>query len=486
MSSEKKTVMTDESFQAENDKVLQWLYDRRYADVLRKADPDAKCSTSFDAVDLELYITSECNLKCEYCYLARYGDQLYPAELRDPEQIKANLRMLLQYFIDNNLVLTSISCFSGEIWGTTFGNEIFDILIEYTEKGLPLNYIMIPSNCSFVLEPAKIQTIEEYIDRFNAIGVDLRFSASVDGKIVEDLTRPFKAEGKEGLRSDEFYDALFDFIRRYEYGFHPMLAAYGIEHWRENLDWWLEEIHKRHMPLNSLMMLEVRNGDWPPEKIKAYIDFLDYLINRYTDDFYCGNMRLMAMNVLNLVSQNVGLHQGCYMPQLLMYQNGVPSCSITRNLHVRLGDLAIVPCHRLSYDKLVIGHYVVEDGRITGITSNNHLMALKIWMTNNKVAHQGCDSCPYNTFCMRGCFGAQLEYAGDPFTPVPAVCDLFKVKINYLIDKYESMGLFDFLRNDDWDIYDGFVDKGAARRLLYCVDALKAWRTDLNERKLAK
>jgi len=38
---------------------------------------------------------------------------------------------------------------------------------------------------------------------------------------------------------------------------------------------------------------------------------------------------------------------------------------------VRLGDLAICPCHRQAYDEYLYGHFVVENNRITGIKANN-------------------------------------------------------------------------------------------------------------------
>lgn len=34
---------------------------------------------------LELFITPQCNQSCEYCYLAKNKDLLYPEEIRDEE-----------------------------------------------------------------------------------------------------------------------------------------------------------------------------------------------------------------------------------------------------------------------------------------------------------------------------------------------------------------------------------------------------------------
>jgi len=42
-----------------------------------------------------------------------------------------------------------------------------------------------------------------------------------------------------------------------------------------------------------------------------------------------------------------------------------------RMICVRLGDLAICPCHRTSYDKYLLGKFEVKDNQIIGIKANN-------------------------------------------------------------------------------------------------------------------
>ena len=47
---------------------------------------------------IELIIRPECNQKCEYCYIARYGKELYPMEHRlNNEQIIERLDAFLDY-----------------------------------------------------------------------------------------------------------------------------------------------------------------------------------------------------------------------------------------------------------------------------------------------------------------------------------------------------------------------------------------------------
>ena len=56
---------------------------------------------------------------------------------------------------------------------------------------------------------------------------------------------------------------------------------------------------------------------------------------------------------------------------MLPSHKGKISCNLVHHLTVRLGDLAIIPCHRLSYDKLIYGKYKVSDNKIVGIEALN-------------------------------------------------------------------------------------------------------------------
>ena len=59
------------------------------------------------------------------------------------------------------------------------------------------------------------------------------------------------------------------------------------------------------------------------------------------------------------------------MPHLLSRNAFYPGCTINRALIVRMGDLAIVPCHRTSYDQFLLGHFNVENEKIIGVTAKN-------------------------------------------------------------------------------------------------------------------
>ena len=116
-------------------------------------------------------------------------------------------------------------------------------------------------------------------------------------------------------------------------------------------------------------------------------------------------------------------------------------------LTVRLGDLAIPPCHRTAYDELLYGRFQVEENKIVGIQEHNPQMASRILFQDSILCSPGCDCCPYNYFCLRGCYGSQRETEKDPFMPIESVCRLFRGKIDFLIDKFDRLGVWEILEN---------------------------------------
>lgn len=45
------------------------------------------------------------------------------------------------------------------------------------------------------------------------------------------------------------------------------------------------------------------------------------------------------------------------------------------------------------------------------------------------------------------CYGSQREAEKDPFMPIESVCRLFKGKIDFLIQKFEALGVWNVLQN---------------------------------------
>ena len=430
------------SFEEENNEVLEFMLEDK---LFRFFNDEHKDKQKRDGLSIELYITASCNQKCKYCYLVSHGDKLYPPELRNHDKILNNLRIFLNYLEENEYKLYELSIFSGEIWSSQFGISILDELLKFVKKNTGyIKNIMLPTNCSFLLKKEYREKIQNFIDEFDKNGTRLVISASVDGKIIESDTRPYKDDSKNFLKDESFYHNLFAFCLQNYYGFHPMVSAYSIEKWIDNFDWWMDVFNKYGFDFfQNIMFLEVRNDGWTQEKIVSYLKFLNHVIDYVFKNIYKSNKNALpyVFYIDNSPREPIN-----YNITSLSLSGKIHGCTVGRTLAVRLGDLSIVPCHRLSYEKLIYGNFIVKDEKVVGIHANNIQMANKIFFTTSKF-NQKCDSCKYNDFCMRGCFGSQFEVTKDPFYPIDSVCNLFMAKISFMIVKYEKMGVINELRN---------------------------------------
>ena len=419
----------------ENDQLLEFILNERFFKIWKEKDEDRK--SIFPDTRLELFLTTKCNQKCEYCYLISHKDKLYPSEYDKPEIILNNLKVILDWMIEENFFIPAIDLFTGEIWEYKFGFDVLDILLDYARKYKFTNEISIPSNCSFLRDKIKTAHIQRYIKQFDYCGISLKFSISVDGKVIEDHSRPY-ADGS--VKDDEFYENMFLFAAHNNFFFHPMVAACNIKYWKENFIWWENECEKYDMdPYLAVMMLEVRNNDWTDETIKEYNEFNSWLLERFLtkgtlEDFY--DFLLLKFNrKYNYIG---------YMPFTLEKVDTFLGCTISHYLTIRVGDLAICPCHRTCYNKYLYGKFITENNKIVGLESNNTQMAIRILFSNNNLAQLGCDSCPFNPVCLKGCLGSQLENTLDPFLPIDNVCKFFKAKYLNLIKEYENLKVFEY------------------------------------------
>ncbi len=402
---------------------------------------------------LELFLTPTCNQKCEYCYLQKYPD-LYPAEKNNEENILTNLKHVLDWCIKEEFFLPNLDLFSGEIWHTPFGLKVLDIVYDYiANKGLLCMSVTIPTNATFIHDKKQTIEIQNRIDAFNKIRCKVVISLSVDGKYVEDLERP-RNNPNAPLRDDQFYEDLFIFAKHNDYGFHPMLAAQEIKKWKQNFQWWISMLRKYDMPMEKLMLLEVRNDDWTDEAIEDYKEFLRYLMNITFK--YHNNDMYVAMDDLFLYNQVYDTYipkedwlwgeSMSYLPILLSETKGFYGCTIISHLTVRVGDLAIAPCHRTAYNKYLYGYFTQdENGDITGIKANNPQMAINILMLDNRKVILGCDSCILKDVCLGTCKGQSIESHSDPFYNDPKVCYFLKKKYEYIFELYEERGIMSWL-----------------------------------------
>lgn len=398
-----------------------------------------------DGIPLELFITPYCNQTCSYCYLQQHMDDLYPKEIRDNQIILKNLKKLLTYFLENKMYISRVDLFSGEIWGWPFGNQILDIILDYLQKGLKIDDIIIPSNCSFCQYDNLTEIIESYIHKFFNVNCKIHFSISYDGYIIDNLNRP----SKNNLKQSDFCDKLFAFARKYDFGFHPMIDANNIEYQNDNYDMWISKI-KEHISkedyrkwYGNIMQLEVRDNKWTDKKILYYLDWLNHVIDTDLEFFFNNDKELFFKLLISKNSVFEEYSKKTYIPYVLNTNGTSLGCQLGVSLMVRLGDLAIIPCHRTSYKKFILGFFEDVDGKLTGnLIANNIPLANAIYGTGFFTKPK-CSTCMMNFNCVKYCMGANYENQ-DLFFPVKENCELQKAKNIFLLHKYRHMGMFDY------------------------------------------
>lgn len=460
-------------YQKEQDEILNnILYSTIYPN-LQVLTKDAALKSQ-PGVTLELDITSACDKKCTYCYLQKYADGIYPKEYRSPDTIINNLKLLFDHFIEHNIVsLRCIDLFSGEIWGYPLGNNILDTIYSYLDK-ISMPFIMIPSNCSFVDDDNRLNIIKQYIKKFKLKNCRLCFSASYDGLIIDAETRPFSDKHRAYKEATEYADKLFNFCDEFGYAFHPMVDAYTIDKWVENFKWWDEQCKKYHFNcIRDVMYLEVRNpNSWNDTTISQYLDFLKIFKNKLKT-LYSSHIDYVKDLFNTIPSDKSIISQMSYIPFCLR-EGYRSSCAITQNFSVRLGDLAIIPCHRTAYEKLLYGRYRVENNKIIGIQALNFTPIIP-FLIIGQGAYIKCDTCCINKNCIKCCHGANYEDHKEILYPIESVCELETVKFMYVM---ESM-IKDMQSLNNEDIKMIYIN---AAELINTYNKLKAEKKEIYEK----
>lgn len=455
-------------FQDDNNELLNFLLTERFfkswkTEPIKVSNKNGSVANNeiglHESSHLELYLTSYCNQKCEYCYLHKYEDLLYPKEYNNKETILKNLKIILQWIIDNDYHIDNIDLFTGEIWHSQFGLDVLDTILHYLDKGLYTKNFIIPSNMSFIFDEdqtCRIQNrIDDALEKFNA---RFCFSISVDGKYCED-GRPLK-NGK--VRDDAFYERLFLFAQHNGFFFHPMISAFNVFHWKENYDWWKQQcLDYNFIFRKAIMPVDVRDDNWTDEAIAAREELEEYIFEDYFKNDCYGDEDILWKHCFP--SSHRMIEADGYMSPSINYAYGYPGCTVSDHMTIRVGDLAITPCHRTAYDKFIYGYLKVEDGKIVGVyRANNVHMAMKVLFMDNANTTYDCDICKYAQYCYKGCFGAQYEYKKDPMIPCKTVCAMNQRKLKKKIALYEKYGVIDNIKklteyDDEYDRVQQFL-----------------------------
>lgn len=415
------------SYQKENDKLVENFIEESFFKNMEREEGLQNWN------NLEIYLKQRCNLGCKYCYLHRYGKELYPPEIEEDEKILKNVEILMDYLGKRGME-PRLELFSGEPLVQNVGYKSLQIILDKAEEyGLEFEVIKVPTNCTFILSEHLIDRLEDLMKRGQKLNCPISPSASIDGKYCEQ-NRPFKKGGQDP-RDDAYYDRLFELAKKWCFGFHPMIYSERIEHWKKNWLWFQDMFRKYDMPFDGIYLLEIRNEEWRVDQIKEFGKFLKFLIrwtfenpmnyskNRMEEFVFDGR----AYNILGSIWSSVGRGLGC---------------SIQSTLDVRIGDLTICPCHRTSYSQFNEARFKVKNEEIIGIEALNPAFLVAEESLNAK-DFPLCEQCVIRDLCNQGCLGSQYESTGDPFSPIPSVCQMEHEKVLSQIEAYKEMGMFE-------------------------------------------
>lgn len=439
-------------FQIERNQLLESYLNRYY--FLTKELPH-------EGRSIELFVTSKCSGNCEYCYLMKHGEDLYPSELQDRENLVNNCKIFVNWYKKNKFRIP-IEIFSGEIVKNGLLFELFDVFYEAFSSQKTIYkpaLIRLAENGDFLEDEKLIKKMQEYIDKFKLIDINITLSLSIDGKYMDKVNRNRK-------RDDAYYKRAFDFCIKNFYAFHPMVAASNIEHWIENFDWWKSD-SLPSVVTDECMMLEVRNNDWTSEKLQHYVKFLNHVID-YEFNKVDKDKDTFVKRILRLDDYP---GKG-YRNYSLYFVNNIYSdtdkagsaCSINNNLCIRLGDLALVPCHRTSYKDFIMGHFIVENDEIIGYHCENMEIdqAINSW---GRITGPKCKECFNRYYCSGVCFGSNYETNNEIFLPPEKACNMLKTRTAFLITKFDELNLMPYFKK--------YLNKKDYDTLMSTYDALK-------------
>jgi len=408
------------SYQEENNKLVTDIIRKRHLSAyLGKRDPDILESYN----SIELIIDKKCNLACKYCYYNKFGDQYYNEESLKKENILKNAREFNKWLMDNK-VRTQILLFSGEILNRKIGLELIDIFSEYSQT---YGAVTIPSNGTFLTDEKKTNEIQEAVK-----DKEIMISLSVEGFHCE-ISRPYKGKIKD-IRDEAYYERAFQFVKENKRsGFHPMIHSSNIYKWKDNIDWYIDMYKKYDIPIKSLYLLEVRNSDWNKEEIKEFGSFMEYLVEVAYKRICNSDHDTMVDYILSKKGLNI-------LSTLFTTTVRGIGCSIQSSLMIRLGDMTIVPCHRLAYKWFEIGKLKLPEFEVYDVKKPELMISIESCLTKN---FPKCDHCTlFNTLCGSGCLGSQFENSYDLFYPNDVVCMLEHTKIISLVKGLKKVGVF--------------------------------------------
>ena len=438
----------EQIYEQENQALADYFMEEYFYKIFRTPKPEKDSTTRIkNPRYLELIISPKCNLGCNYCYIHHHKKDIFNECLFNAESTLKNVQLVMEWMDKNNFVVP-LEIFSGELFAQEIGFQVLDIIYNYQSK-LPYEkrvpYITIPTNYTFICSDELTQRILDIYYKFQEIDIRICFSASFDGKFMEQ-NRPYIGNLDipiDVVRDDDYYEKAFTFIQKVNGGLHPMVYSKDIFLWKENFLWFQSMMEKYNIDWRHIYLLQVRNEEWNMEEIKGLQDFIEFLYdfawNKCDQDPVKMSEFLINEMGFNLLAEP---YNKC--------DRGL-TCAIQSTLHIRASDLKIYPCHRLGYESFYCGELIPDDELVLKYKNNNiELFNLICGVHKTYLPH--CTACVVRDNCIGPCLGANYESNKNMFVTPPTVCMVMHAIVATSVKMMKKYNLFN-------PLYD-LIDKG--------------------------
>jgi radical SAM protein with 4Fe4S-binding SPASM domain len=345
---------------------------------------------------LELVINEKCQNACKYCYRKYKHDNSNIFSL-DAEIVKKHIYNLLDLFRQDSKEFfknRSVELYGGDpLLNYKHSLDVIKIVDSFKPKT-----VTVPTNARLVSE------LSDYDIGvlLNSTETRISLSLSVDG-LPNEHNRPLSKIGKMLVHDETInYEKLFKIARKYGCGFHPMLPFDSIDNWLSVVKFFLEKFGV--VPY----LLEIRHSLSDDDIMKAVVQLAKIR------DYY-ESIDEKAVGMANTIRASV-------VPR------GLGCSALTTITIMPNGDMPF--CHRVIDPPWVYGNvnYGVDISKMISLTS--------VFDHRNVPS---CFACPIRMECSGQCAGACYEYWGNPWMPIPSVCNYMRLK-TYIFS----------LRYDDW------------------------------------
>ncbi len=265
---------------------------------------------------------------------------MYTPESNNKDNILHNLPLILDYLYEEKHKFKTYDLFSGEFFNLPFWEDVLEIIYNDScryEKGS--KHVAIPTNMSWLMDDEKANKVYDWIEKFEKNSVGFHISCSVDGpENLENISRPLTSEHH---KEKDFYEKFFAFLKKYNYCAHPMITRNFVKNYKENYDFWIDNLYKYDISINTAkgkkylipMFLEVRDPDqWDEESLKNYRDFLFYAAEKDLTTYHENSVKELAYHIADDFSDGMkNLGKYCnQQPYFLAMPNKQPKipCSI--------------------------------------------------------------------------------------------------------------------------------------------------------------